>query len=437
MDPPREMAALPGLIQLAFHRLAPTGGDAEDDEQATTSAIGRLPREMWKLILEDLVDAGDEWGFNLSQEIVKMCAVANDAPWDSDWNAACGDEGWIYDHANQILGLYRDYPNWAAFKVWLERHRNSLRDHDLEPEGGIHPVPAHLLDAPQVLPPAWWTSPKVYFKRCMSEWRFGDVDLRSYYRNPRRYYRPWSRAFMAQDLLREPYNFRQLNFDGMLYAFHRDFHDDYVYLAKIVVAASPHELARVTRSIRWTMNETTNEEVFDVVGGDGQRNATTFPEYADIAEIAVKGAGITLRYVPGSLNHDGTRTSVPPIPEYTELAMHAVKGDGFALQHVPGSLTFRQETPVADPVPGYKEIAKAAVTAYPYILQWVPGVMNVRAVAGPHTTRTSTRGVTDDDFVEIAQAAVKELATRGRETEHMLVNYIPPHLQAQVRAVLQ
>ena len=118
--------------------------------------------------------------------------------------------------------------------------------------------------------------------------------------------------------------------------------------------------------------------------------------------------------------------------------MHAVKQDGFALRHVPGSLTFRQETPVADPVPGYKEIAKAAVTSYPYILQWVPGVMNVRAVAGPHTMRTSTRGVTDDDFVEIAQAAVKTLASRGGGgMDHMLVNYIPPHLQAQVRTVLQ
>jgi hypothetical protein len=370
------------LPSLAHLRVAPTaaGGNAP---------INHLPRELWKVILEKIANAGAEWDENLSREIVKLCGVAKDAPWEAIWEAACGDEGWIYDQANQILGLYGDYPDWAALQEWIANNRRGLHDDLLKKDetngGGL----------------AWWANPKVYFQRCMITWKEEGIDkdpystrtLYDYAHDHLRPFMPWSRAFIVQHLRKTPNAFPHLNatillpIDAPRFAndwvrrlYYADLRKDYIYIAKDVMAHNPEQLGNLPRSMRFYNKTPYWGAPPEQVAGANYPEVTApmFPEYAELAKIAVQQDGWVLKHVPGSLNETGTHTSGSPIEEYTEVALLAVKQQSGALLLVPGSLTHEKGAPVTDPVRGYEEIARVAVAKDPGLLEWVPA--SVRAV---------------------------------------------------------
>jgi hypothetical protein len=379
------------LPSLAHLRVAPTaaGGNAP---------INHLPQELWKVILEKISNAGAEWDENLSREIVKLCGVAKGAPWEAVWEAACGDEGWIYDQANQILGLYGDYPDWAALQEWIGKRRIAeLRaaDRELERVSGDNKNTSENSKTP------WWSSPKVYFQRCMITWKTKGVandpwssqTLRGYARDSLRPLMPWSRAFIVQHLRKTPGSFPELYHASMLLPideprfandwvrrlYYADLRKDYIYIAKDVMAHNPEQLVNLPRSIQFNTHIVVQGlPSISVRVTHPEITAPMFPEYAELAKIAVQQDGWMLKHVPGSLNETGTHTSGSPIEEYTEVALLAVKQQSGALLLVPGSLTHEKGAPVADPVRGYEEIARVAVAKDPGLLEWVPA--SVRAV---------------------------------------------------------
>lgn len=379
------------LPSLAALRVAPTatGGNAP---------INLLPQELWKAILEKIANAGDAWDENLSRDIVKLCGVAKGAPWEAVREAACGNEGWIYDQANKILGLYGDYPDWAAFQEWIGKRRTAellTADQALERVSGDNENTLGYSKTP------WWSSPKVYFQRCMITWKtegitndpYSTRTLYDYARDSLRPLMPWSRAFIVQHLRKTPDSFPELHYASILLPideprfvndlvrrlYYVNLRKDYIYIAKDVMAHNPMQLVNLPRSIQFnTRIVVQGLSSISVRVTHPEITAPMFPEYAELAKIAVQQDGWMLKHVPGSLNETGTHMSGSPIEEYTEVALLAVKQQSGALLLVPGSLTHEKGAPVADRVRGYEEIARVAVAKDPGLLEWVPA--SVRAV---------------------------------------------------------
>ena len=337
------MAPTPSLARLSL--LARTGGQPPDpkarrNERAITESefrAPRLPAELWDHIVTLAIDDGE------CAQLDELCK-AEGMPW-SGW---CED-GSIYERVSARFGWYGDLPNWKAVQAHYQKGR----------EWGIE------LGA---------NDPKAYFRNvCARLQRIRDL-TQSYHRT-------------SSGLANTVFGLRTSKVDGE----HVRWWDPpyAVPLAKYAVFLRPHFLEQVPGSMFYATP--LNKKMHAARG--------TIDGYAEIAKVAARKNGTTLKYVPGSINHRTGLKLLECIQEYVDIAKIALEDDGLALRYVPGSLSlygdyFEDVAPLKE----YAELAKVAVRSRGAALKHVPGSINTGSIM-------QTRGWIEE-YAEIAKLAV-------------------------------
>jgi hypothetical protein len=423
----KRAAAVPNLSGLAQ-------GNAQE------SPLKDLPAEIWRMIVEFShapVDEDDGPAIGLTcDRLVDACKVAKDAPWGSN-DATCGPNGFLYDRANALMGFYRDANDWKTFSAWAA----------LQPQ-----VPGNH---------AWLANPRAYFRKCCEEFQYRirayGTDLRSAFlvliRGTDRRVQSWSRAFLEYCLRRDPRLLMDLP-KALAISSPAYLRDDYTHLAKIALALDGTTLRYVPGAARWW---------------DGDRpmrlqpsNGYTDAEFAELARIAIHsrfgGAAEALGYVPGAMNDGNTIRSRPANPHFASLAREAIQIEAYAMEKVPGNISYngalRDYNPdvIQTPIAEYVELATLAVKKQPMVLEMVPGVLfepSHKATSGYPSradrlrndwnghgwVQTNQGTLTDDDFVAIAKAAIKEARERFADPwtfNNDVYFFIPPRLRERV-----
>ena len=232
-----ERAALaPDLSRLALHETRAVGMEQEEQQAGSDAPVAgtwngfgsvSLPDDVEKLIMQFYAfapmsnDDGTPKIQLMCQRLLSVCGVAKTAgSWGRN-GTLCGPNGWLYDRALLVLGLYRDCNNWDEFKQWT---RQNIPNYETTEK--------------------WYTNPRVYFKRCCFEFKnrilsYGD-NLRNAQRgliNQHPINRPWTRAFHAYLIQRDPLLFQNLGrADAKLNDNHPYRKADYTYYAKVALA---------------------------------------------------------------------------------------------------------------------------------------------------------------------------------------------------------
>ena len=271
-----ERAALaPNLSGLALHKTRPVGMEQEEDGGAQKAPPWKdgLPPEVWRLIVEF-----SHLGRDVSEiaptcdRLADVCKVAANAPWGSKGDA-CGEYGWLYDRANALLGFYRDCNNWHEFSQWAQQNILNYQN-----------------------TPTWYTNPRVYFKRCCFEFNnrilsYGD-NLRNAQSDLIRMChpinRPWTRAFHAYLIRRDPSLFANLNSRHSIFnPQHPYLKVDYTYYAKVALARDGRMLKHIPGAFLWIRIFSTNVVKPAVMGpSDG----FTPEEFVALAQIAINSS---------------------------------------------------------------------------------------------------------------------------------------------------
>ena len=127
----------------------------------------------------------------------------------------------LYDQALQLLGLYRDCNNWAEFEQWT-----------------LKKIPNYQNTA------HYYTNPRVYFKRCCLEFKIRVLAYKDDLQVAQEgligqhpITRPWTRAFHAYLIQRDPSLFKNLEpADAVLNDNYPYRKADYMYYAKVALA---------------------------------------------------------------------------------------------------------------------------------------------------------------------------------------------------------
>lgn len=397
---------LPNLASLSIAP-TPTGMPAHT-RGAQQRLVRSLPPEVWREIFRQANRDGDTHD-SRCDEVVNKCRVAANAPWaevtDAQGRTVCGPKGWIYDQANEMMGFYRPHPTWAALEQWLEANPQERVAED-HPNGGTYPK--------------WWENPRAYFyAACRARQdikRQGDnFNFFAYIRAPVRS-KPWVRQLVWEYLIKNPAKMTEVPYTD----------PDYFHFAEVVLLLAPWYLGYVPGTVRW---DATNMHAQTVGPGPG-----SFPlphdEFQQLCKVGMARDGMLLQYVPGSLNINRTVQSATPIPEYSDIAERAVQVSPQALVWVPGSNAVGGGQQAAAPIENYVAIAKIAVKKLPAMLQFVPGA--VITVADHGQVPTPPNGITDNEFIQIARAAIAKTVASERDRLAAVARFVPRRLLAQV-----
>lgn len=272
-----ERAALaPDLSRLALHETRAVGMEQEQPAGSdapvagTWNSIGSvsLPDEIEKLIMQFYAftpmsnDDGPLKIQLMCQRLLSVCGVAKTAgSWGSN-GTLCGPNGWLYDRALLVLGLYRDCKNWAEFKQWTEDNIPNYH------------TAAHF-----------YINPRVYFKKCCFEFKirvlsYGN-DLKSAQRGLTSQHvinRPWIRAFHADLIQRDPSLFKNLGRADAVLNANRPYQKvDYTYYAKLALAGDGGMLKFIPGALHQPPDST---KVWP-------ENGFTDAEFVELAKIAI------------------------------------------------------------------------------------------------------------------------------------------------------
>lgn len=278
-----ERAALaPNLSGLALHKTRPVGMEQEEDgaPEAPEAPSWRdgLPPEIGQLIMQfyALASMRDDDGIPkillMCQRLGDVCRVAKTAPWGS-LDVVCGPNGTLYDRALLVLGLYRDCNNWHEFSQWAQQ--NILNYQNTQ---------------------NWYTNPRVYFKRCCLEFKIRILSYGDNLRNAQSglihmchpINRPWTRAFQAYLIRRDPSLFANLTSRHSIFnPQHPYLKVDYTYYAKVALARDGRMLKHIPGALIWVRVFSTNAVAPAV---QGPSDGFTPEEFVALAKIAINSS---------------------------------------------------------------------------------------------------------------------------------------------------
>jgi hypothetical protein len=272
----KRAALAPDLSRLALHETRAVGMEQEEQQAGSDAPVAgtwngvgsvSLPDDVEKLIMQfyALASMRDDDGVPkillMCQRLGDVCRVAKTTPWGS-LDVVCGPNGTLYDRALLVLGLYRDCNNWAEFKQWTMDH-----------------IPNYESTA------RFYIDPRVYFERCCFEFKirvlvYGN-DLKVAQRgliNQHVINRPWTRAFHAYLIQRDPSLFKNLGrADAVLNAKRPYQKGDYTYYAKLALAGDGGMLKFIPGALRQPPDST---KVWP-------ENGFTEAEFVALAKIAI------------------------------------------------------------------------------------------------------------------------------------------------------
>ena len=272
----KRAALAPDLSRLALHETRAVGMEQEQPAGSDAPVAGSwngvgsvsLPDDVEKLIMQFYAftpmsnDDGTPQIQLMCQRLLSVCGVAKTAgSWGRN-GTLCGPNGWLYDRALLVLGLYRDCNNWAEFKQWT-------LDHIPNYESTAH----------------YYTNPRVYFKRCCFEFKIRVLaykdDLKAAQKgliNQAPINRPWTRAFHAYLIQRDPSLFKNLGRADAVLNANRPYQKvDYMYYAKVALAGDGGMLEFTPGALRQPPDST---KVWP-------ENGFTDEEFVELAKIAI------------------------------------------------------------------------------------------------------------------------------------------------------
>ena len=283
-----ERAALaPNLSGLALHKTRPVGMEQEEDgaPEAPEAPSWRdglppdgLPPEIGQLIMQfyALASMRDDDGVPkillMCQRLGDVCRVAKTTPWGS-LDVVCGPNGTLYDRALLVLGLYRDCNNWHEFAQWAQQNIANYNA---------------VMDT--------YTNPKTYFNSCCRAFKnhillFGENLKNAQHgliNNCHPINRPWTRAFHAYLIRRNPSLFANLNTMHSIFNPQKPYLKvDYTYYAKVALARDGRMLKHIPGSLTRLRKASTNDVVQAVLW---PRDGFTDPEFVALAQIAINSS---------------------------------------------------------------------------------------------------------------------------------------------------